>query len=227
VGIEEDLTRIERSIRELQIVWEKFFGGIEKRPPNEMKTRLEALIRGYAGSEIRNNMHRFRYQTLTARYSTFNELWSKRLRAIEEGRVPRGVRGPGAAPPPPPPPEPDPGEAAAAEAAAASYDPSPLEELLGDLVPRPAAPPPRPVRTTNEYRLKDPARDQATVRSLYEQFLEARRQTGEKGGVKFDSFQKLIAQQASRILQDKGAAAVDFRLETKDGKVSLKAKPVK
>jgi hypothetical protein len=70
-------------------------------------------------------------------------------------------------------------------------------------------------------------RDQATVRSLYDQFLEARRQTGEPGNVKFESFQKLIAQQAARILQDKGAAAVDFRLETKDGKVSLKAKPVK
>ena len=35
------------------------------------------------------------------------------------------------------------------------------------------------------------------------------------------------SQQASRILNEKGAKAVDFRLETKDGKVSLKARPVK
>jgi hypothetical protein len=73
----------------------------------------------------------------------------------------------------------------------------------------------------------DPTRDQATVRALFDQFLEARRRTGEGDNVKFESFNKLIAQQAARILQDKGAAAVDFRLETKDGKVSLKAKPVK
>ena len=45
--------------------------------------------------------------------------------------------------------------------------------------------------------------------------------------MKFESFQKLIAQQASRILTEKGGQAVDFRLETKDGKVSLKAKVVK
>ena len=45
--------------------------------------------------------------------------------------------------------------------------------------------------------------------------------------MKFESFQKLITQQATRILSEKGAQAVDFRLETKDGKVSLKAKPVR
>jgi hypothetical protein len=50
---------------------------------------------------------------------------------------------------------------------------------------------------------------------------------GETAAVKFESFQKIIATQAGRILKEKGAAAVDFRLETKDGKVSLKAKPVK
>ena len=191
MGFDEDLATIEHSIRELQIEWDKFFGGIEKRPPTEMKARLEALIRKHAaGGEARNNTHRFRYQTLAARYNTFNELWSKRLRALEEGRGPRGVRVP-------------PGVAPAGPAA-------------------PAPPPPRP-----EHRVADPSRDQASVRALFDQFLEARRRTGEGDNVKFESFHKLISQQAARILQDKGAAAVDFRLETKDGKVSLKAKPVK
>ena len=214
MGLEEDLGLIERSIRELQIEWEKFFSGLEKRPPNDMKTRLEALIRKYAGMDVRNNTQRFRYQTLTARYATFAELWSKRLRALEEGRVARGVRMP-------PPAAAQAGDAEPAPAAAGD-ELSPLEALLGG----PSAPAPRP-RPRTEHRVADPARDQATVRSLFEQFLEARQKTGEPGNVKFESFQKLISQQASRILQDKGAAAVDFRLETKDGKVSLKAKPVK
>jgi hypothetical protein len=68
--------------------------------------------------------------------------------------------------------------------------------------------------------------DAAAVRALYERFVEARQATGE-GGVKFENFQKLIAQQAGRIIKEKGAQAIDFRLETKDGKVSLKAKPVR
>ena len=48
---------------------------------------MEALVRRYANAEIRNNGERFRYQSLTARYTTFNELWQKRLRAREEGKA--------------------------------------------------------------------------------------------------------------------------------------------
>ena len=69
--------------------------------------------------------------------------------------------------------------------------------------------------------------DTAALRSLFDSFLQARKATGESAAVKFENFQKLISQQAAKILTDKGARAVDFRLETKDGKVSLKARPVK
>jgi hypothetical protein len=197
MAIAEDLNQLETSIRQLQIEWEKFFAGMERKPPLDLKGRVEALVRRYAYAEIRNNGDRFRYQSLTARYATFAELWAKRMRALEEGR-PAGLHGtrvPHIAPPPPPPP---PAATAAARAAAG-----------------------------NEYRIRHPEEDAAAVRDLYQQFLEARRSTGETGAVKFESFQKLISQQASRILTEKGAQAVDFRLETKDGKVSLKAKPVK
>jgi hypothetical protein len=200
VAIPEDLNQLESSIRQLQIEWEKFFAGIEKKPPTDLKGRVEALVRRYAYAEIRNNGDRFRYQSLTSRYNTFAELWAKRLRALEEGR-PAGLHGTRVAPAPPPPP-PLPAAAPAAAAAAA----------------RAAA---------NEYRVRHPDKDAAAVRDLYQQFVEARRSAGETGAVKFESFQKLITQQASRILTEKGAKAVDFRLETKDGKVSLKARPVK
>jgi hypothetical protein len=198
VAIEEDLEALDRSIRQLEIEWGKFFGGVEKKPPSELKGRVETLIRRYAYAELRNNTERFRYQTLTARYNTLNELWGKRLRALEEGK-PMGVHGLKAdALPPPAPPR------------AASAEPG-----------RPSAGGP------GEFRVAHPERDVEAVRSLFDRFLEARRKAGESAGVKFESFQKLIAQQASKILSEKGASAVDFRLETKDGKVSLKAKPVK
>lgn len=199
--METDLDTLERMLRQLQIEWEKFFGGVEKKPPNELRTRVDQLVKKYAYAEIRNNGERFRYQTLSSRYATFNELWNKRLRAIEEGR-PLGLHGihERHAPPPPPPPPPVPA-AAAARAAAASG--------------------------SGEVRVKDPARDAAAMKSLFDRFVAARQAAGESGPVKFESFQKVISQQAARILSEKGAQAVDFRLETKDGKVSLKAKPVK
>jgi hypothetical protein len=191
VGFEEDLEILERSIRQLQIEWEKFFAGIERKPPMDLKGRVETLIRRYAYAEIRNNTDRFRYQTLTARYNTFSELWSKRLRATEEGRP--AAHGPHRAPAPtvaPPPP-----------------------------AARSAAP--------GQVRVQDPQRDAEAVRALFNRFLEVRQQAGEAGAVKFESFQKIVSQQTARILAEKGAQAVEFRLETKDGKVSLKARPVK
>jgi hypothetical protein len=84
-----------------------------------------------------------------------------------------------------------------------------------------------PPSGSGEFRVRSPEKDESAVRALYEKFLQARQQAGEKGTVKFDNFQKLISQQASRIMADKGAQAVDFRLETKEGKVSLKVKVVK
>jgi hypothetical protein len=196
MGLTEDLDILEKSIRQLQIEWEKFFSGIERKPPVDLRTKLEGMIRRYSNAEIRNNTERFRFQNLASRYQSFAELWAKRLRAMEEGR-PVGLHGKAAAMAMPP-------MSHAPEAKAA---PSP--------------------RASNEVRVKDPAADTDAVRSLFDRFLEARKQSGESGAVKFESFQKIIAQQSARILNEKGASAVDFRLETKDGKVSLKAKPVR
>ena len=197
MAFEEDLGEIESNIRRLGVEWEKFFGGIEKKPPNDLKAKVEALMRRNANIEIKNATERFRYQNLTSKYNTLSELWAKRLRAKEEGK-PFGMHGLRADVLPPP-------------------------------LPRGAASRPRAARGAdgNEVRVTSAEGDSTAVRTLYDKFLAAREAAGEAAPVKFESFQKLISQQASRILTEKGGQAVDFRLETKDGKVSLKAKIVK
>lgn len=199
MALQEDLDRLDVAIRQLQVKWDLFFNGQEKKPPSDLQTQVETLVRRYANAEIRNNGERFRYQGLSARFSSFNELWQKRLRAREEGKVfgQHGLRAerlppPQAAPPPAPP-------TPAARAAAAA----------------------------GEIRVGDPARDGAAVRALYERFVEERRRAGEGQAPAFESFRELIGKQTARIRAEKGALAVDFRLETKDGKVSLKARIVK
>lgn len=196
MGLNEDLDILEKSIRQLQIEWEKFFSGIERKPPVDLRTKLEGMIRRYSNTEIRNNTERFRFQNLASRYQSFAELWAKRLRAMEEGR-PVGLHG----------------------KAALAHLPPPLPHVEPRHAPL--------ARATGEVRVRDASADTDAVRSLFDRFLEARKEAGEGGAVKFESFQKIIAQQSARILSEKGASAVDFRLETKDGKVSLKAKPVR
>ena len=74
--INEDLELIEKWMRQIQVDWEKFFAGIERKPPVDLKTRLEHLIRLHSGGELRGT-ERFRYQALVTRYATYNELWGK------------------------------------------------------------------------------------------------------------------------------------------------------
>ena len=191
MALQDDLDRIDVMLRQLQVKWELFFNGAERKPPSELQMQVDTLIKRLSNGEIRNNGDRFRFQGLSSRYTTFNELWQKKLRAREEGRA-YGMHGLKAEKMPPPPPR----HVAAAEA------------------PR-------------EFRVSDPSRDAVAVRALYERYVEERRQTGEPGAPAFEAFQALIGKQAQKILADKGASAVDFRLETKDGKVALKAKVVK
>ena len=191
MALQEDLDRIDVALRQLQVKWEMFFSGTEKKPPSELQTQLETLIKRHSNAEIRNNGDRFRFQGLSARFTTFNELWQKKLRAREEGRL-FGMHG----------------------LKAEKMAPAPL-----NLSFKPEAP--------QEFRVSDASRDTAAVRALYEKFVEERRRTGETQAPGFESFQALIQKQAQKIQQEKGAQAVDFRLETKDGKVSLKAKVVK
>jgi hypothetical protein len=193
MGIPEDLDFLDNSIQKLQIEWDKFFSGVERKPPEQLIRQVETLIRKYAYGEMRNNAERFRYQSLTARYNTFNELWNKKMRAREEGRQP-GFHG-------------------------TRHVPSAESVDLSSTSRRASAPP-------REVRISRHEADPQSVRALFEQFVAARRASGESAAVKMDSFEKLIQQQTSRILAEKGARAVDFRVETRDGKVTLKAKPV-
>jgi hypothetical protein len=198
VALPDDLDRLDVAIRQLQVKWDLFFNGVEKKPPTDLQSQVEALIRRHANAEIRNNGDRFRYQSLSARFTTFNELWQKRLRVREEGKV-FGLHGLRAEqmPPPAPPPSLPPGAAAPAAA------------------------------FPGEIRVTDPSRDTAAVRALYERFVEERRRAGETQALVFESFRDLIIQQTERIRAEKGAQAVDFRIETQNGKVSLKARIVK
>ena len=189
----EDLDRLDSWMRQLHAKWDMFFAGVEKKPPVELQTQVETIIKRYGNSEIRNNGERFRFQSLTARYTTFNELWQKRLRAREEGKV-FGMHGLRA------------------------------EQLAPPAAPAPSRPAPQ---QAPEYRVADGKRDDAAVRALYQSFVDQKRRAGEGPAPPFESFRQLITQQTDRLRSEKGAKAVDFRLETKDGKVSLKARLVK
>jgi hypothetical protein len=228
VAVNDDLDQIEKTIRQLGVEWDKFFAGLEKKPPHELRNRLDQMVKKYAYQELRNSTERFRYQSLATRYATFTELWNKRMRALEEGRavgihvtpalvhqmqvaIPRAVAE-----------ELQAGVGHAIDAPIADGEGAPATMAPAATAPRPQGGPSAP----REIRVQDPSRDQAAVHTLFEQFAAARQSLGETV-VGLEKFRSLIAQQTTRILAEKGGSAVEFRVETKDGKVSLKAKLVR
>jgi hypothetical protein len=86
--VEEELDRLEESIRRLKIEYESFFGGGSPRPPSDGVFRVETTIKKYysALGEL-NFAQRFRFNQLAQRYALYNELWRRKLRDREEGRA--------------------------------------------------------------------------------------------------------------------------------------------
>src|SRR5262245_47187030 len=86
--MESDLERLELGIRQLKIQYDMFFAGSLPRPPVELRTDIERLLKRYANAPIKRYATRFHFNSLVGRYNSLTELWSKTTRQREEGDRP-------------------------------------------------------------------------------------------------------------------------------------------
>jgi hypothetical protein len=89
-SIDEDISQLERDIRQLKIEYEQYFGGGKSRPPTDIEWRIETLLKRYGdrGAEMSYGQ-RFRYGNLTQLYTKFRDIFRKRMKQKEEGSVQR------------------------------------------------------------------------------------------------------------------------------------------
>ena len=86
----EKLGELETRLEKLRIAFERYFLGLEKRPPlRERDQMCRDLQRFQPGKEA---VLRFKWQNLTQRLTTYNMMWERTIRAIEEGTYIRDVR---------------------------------------------------------------------------------------------------------------------------------------
>jgi hypothetical protein len=98
-GFGEALDQLSRDVQQLRVDFERFFNGALPFPPDELRGRVQAQIRNLRTlSTGATAVDSFRLGDLEARFNSYNELFNRRLRDIEEGRQ-LSVR---PAPPPPP-----------------------------------------------------------------------------------------------------------------------------
>jgi hypothetical protein len=86
--LDEQLSRLEDDIRRLKVEFDIFFNGASKRPPYDTKGRVETLLKRLADDRTLSFAQRYRYNSLTSRYTAFRDLWRRTMQGREEGRDP-------------------------------------------------------------------------------------------------------------------------------------------
>lgn len=87
--IEHELNRIEAAIRTIDQNYEKYFSGIERRPPEKARDELALELRRLSNRYIPQTDLRYRYQMLATRFHSYCSNWERLMRQIEEGKFVR------------------------------------------------------------------------------------------------------------------------------------------
>ena len=87
----EELTELDEAIVNLQVLYEKYFLGIDRRPPEQERKRVSEKTRELRTANIRNTALKFKINTLFAKLLSFERMWDRTLREIEDGTYKRDV----------------------------------------------------------------------------------------------------------------------------------------
>jgi hypothetical protein len=230
---DREMQVLEAEVKRLEAEFNMFFAGRLPRPPWETRNRVAGLVKRYDRMYIQNTADRFRFNMLQARFAKFCELWERQMIAQEGGRL-RARTAAGAVQPP----------ATASETREAGEPaPTPASATPAPGHPDAAAPsgtspaaasaahasaPKRPAAGGHEgvihvAAVRDPVRESARVKELYERLAEAKRAAGE-APPPYERVAELVRTQVDKF-KAKGQSA-SFRVAVKEGKVSLTVKPV-
>src|ERR1700675_1549363 len=192
--IDEDLSQLERDIRQLKIEYDMYFGGGRKRPPTEIEWRIDMIVKRYGerGGDMKFGQ-RFRFGNLAQTYAKYKDIFRKRLAQREEGKVQRHFGAAAKAI-----------EAERAKAAAAAGSAEAAKVF-------------RVVCTA-------PEKEADKVEQLYEAFVRAKQAAGEEmGKMTHAGFNEFVRKKTKDLQKQKNCHEVEYVVETVDGQVKLKA----
>jgi hypothetical protein len=86
LSIDDMLARLEDDVRKLKVEFDIYFNGSAKRPPYDIKGRVETMIKRLADERNFTYAQRYRYNSIVARYTSFRDLWRRTIQEREEGR---------------------------------------------------------------------------------------------------------------------------------------------
>lgn len=84
-----EMDEIQQEMKELEIRYEQYFAGVEKREPYQERNNLARRLRHYTSRRIIQTDLKFRYHGLSSRFMSYCQYWDRILRLIDEGRYHR------------------------------------------------------------------------------------------------------------------------------------------
>jgi hypothetical protein len=148
---------------------------------------------------MRDNTRRFRYNTLLSRYNQYREMWGRKMREREEGPLDYRTRKKQLeAPSAPPPPEPK--------------QPEPPRRVTSE--------------ASDPYVKMPPGANGEQIRKLYDEIQKEHLKLGKLMNVTLEQVASMVQKQSETLRAKYHVNTVAFRVETVDGKVKLKAKPL-
>ncbi|MEM9692588.1 MAG: MXAN_5187 C-terminal domain-containing protein [Myxococcota bacterium] len=89
--VEKALEDLEPKVERLKALYQQYFMGIEKIPPNVLRKDVERTIWRLRRARFRQTRLQFKFQQLVQRFNTYQNYWARILREIEKGTYKRDV----------------------------------------------------------------------------------------------------------------------------------------
>lgn len=87
--VTELLHQLEKDLKELEFAYDQYFLGMEKRSPEQQRSKFTKRIRKMVTLYIPQTDLRFRLQSLTSRFNSYSSYWDRIQRLIDEGKYER------------------------------------------------------------------------------------------------------------------------------------------
>ena len=213
--VEEEIRQIDTQITKLKIQFDLYFVGSVPKPPTDQRDALDKQLKKLQFN-LKTSGERFLYNAVLNKFNAYSELWLKNLRAREEGvhvhpLARRHAR-----------------QTAAAAGSAGGSNGSAARGATAHAAARhKGGHKPGDHRPADSWRLSTTQKNDAALKSLYQTFVAAKARAGDQKTPSFDAFAREIARHTAAIKGQVDCETIDFKIYSKDNKVSIKAKPLK
>jgi hypothetical protein len=236
-GIEARLEQMAQKLERMRGLYESFFMGIERSPPDVLRREVNRQIIEMQQVPINNASLRFRYHALTQRWILLITYWNRTLREIEAGifsrdlaKAKRRMAQKGTS------------TVTLAEALAMGIPANRAKAFVAHqqatqernaaarakdaatgAAPAPMAGPP----AVAEDAIPLPGLSEAEMQDVYRRYLEAHQQAGATAPApSMSRLRERLAKQLPQILSANNCSRVRLDIAAEDGKVRLRAWPV-